>query len=110
MITITRSLWVGKVFALGPCLAQLLGVVKNDHWKLIIFSILDVEFYYASRGRMIRPSKPAVFGEACSFKWDQEPNSIGPPVFQNFTMPKDCFQNFSIVSPLGDWNSDLKAF
>ena len=48
---------------------------------------------------MIRPSKPAVFGEACSFKWDQEPNSIGPPVFQNFTMPKEGFQFFFSPEP-----------
>ena len=76
----------------------------SHNWQL--FSILDVEFYYASRGRMIRPSKPAVFGEACSFKWDQEPNSIGPPVFQNFTMPKEGFQIDSRV-----WTgSNLKTF
>ena len=82
-------------------------MAANNDLNLTIFSILDVEFYYASRGRMIRPSKPAVFGEACSFKWDEEPNSIGPPVFQNFTMPKDCFQNSATIC---EGYTNLKTF
>ena len=31
------------------------------------FSVLDIEFYYAAKGKMIRPPRPGIFAESCTF-------------------------------------------
>ena len=34
-----------------------------------MFSILDIELNYGSRGRMVTPSKPPLFGISCNYSW-----------------------------------------
>ena len=29
--------------------------------------MLDIEFYYAAKGKMIRPPRPGIFAESCTF-------------------------------------------
>ena len=36
---------------------------------IIALSILDVEFIYASKGSMLSPEKPSLYGIRCQFSW-----------------------------------------
>ena len=41
----------------------------------IILGVIDIEIYHGVKGNMDMPSRPAIFGESCSYNWIDHTNS-----------------------------------